>query len=75
MADAADEAEAITSAQMEAPEAPAPGPILTRQRREQLRMLAEYAMKPGHRGVVAAEPTCGEVLIPATWLVALLGDA
>ena len=49
-----------------------PPPSLSRQRRDQLRMLAEFATQPGHRACVAAEPGCGEVVIPATWLAALL---
>lgn len=54
------------------PGLPEHGPVLTRQRREQLRMLAEFSTPAGRRGVIAADTTCGEVMIPATWLTALL---
>ena len=57
------------------PGIPAPGPLLTPARLVQLRMLAQFAARPGSRAAIAAEQDCGDVMLPAAWLVALLDRA
>ena len=57
------------------PAIPAPGPLLTPARLVQLRTLAEFAARPGSRAAIAADPDCGDVILPAAWLLALLERA
>jgi hypothetical protein len=56
------------------PTLPTPCP-LTPARLVQLRSLAEFAKPPGHRAAIAADPDCGDVILPAAWLLALLERA